>query len=144
MAKKSPILYRKNGLYLKKTAYKGRGVFCEKPIKRGEVVEVTPSIILNDAATDHADETILLNYTFGLDNVSKKTRDLSHVKKVGRSSVLIMGVSAFCNHDENHNAEILWEEQDGKLHYTLRATKNIPKDTEICTDYGDGWFEDRE
>jgi SET domain-containing protein len=143
-SKRIPDLDRKKGLYLKHVGIKGRGVFCRKAIRAGDVLEVAPAVILNQAATRHADKTILLNYTFMVGNVSKSQRRRAGLKKTGKSSAVIMGIMSFCNHGEHPNAEILWEERDGTLYYILEATKAIPKNTEICTVYGRNWFEDRQ
>ena len=54
-----------------------------------------------------------------------------------------MGVISYCNHSEDPNAEVQWEEHDGTLYHLVKALRRIPKNTEICTTYGDGWFDDR-
>jgi uncharacterized protein len=141
--KQPPDLDRKQGLYLKQVEGKGRGVFCRRPIASGQVLETTPAIILNEAGTRLADKTALLNYTFIMGSLSKTLRKRAQVKNPAKASSVIMGIMAFCNHSEEPNAEILWDEQDGTLYYILQATKNIPKNTEICTSYGEEWFEDR-
>ena len=144
MPRKHPALDRKDGLYLKDAGHKGRGVFCRTDIRRGETLEVTPAVILNDAATDAVDKTILMNYNFIIGNISKAMRRATGVKKSRDASCVIMGLMTFCNHDERPNAEILWEELDGTLYYSLRATRAIPANTEIVTSYGSSWFSDRE
>jgi len=143
MPKKNIILDRKRGLYLKKAGAKGRGVFCSGGIKAGEVLEVTPTIVLNEASTRHTDKTILANYVFETGELPKRVRNRLHIKKAGHSCTVIMGIASFCNHAEKPNAEVLWEEQAGSLYYTLKAIRPIPRHTEICTAYGDGWFDDK-
>lgn len=140
---RAPNLDRKKSLYLKHVGHKGRGVFSRTPVKKGEILETTPALLLNEKATLDADRTLLLNYTFVLGNVSAAQRKKAGIKKAGHGSALVMGILAFCNHCEQPNAEILWEELDGTLYYMLRATRNIPKNTEICTSYGDTWFDER-
>ena len=142
-AKKNPELLRKGGLYLKHVEGKGRGVFCRTAIKKGEELEVTPALILNEKATGHVDETLLMNYTFIFGSLSKSLRQQTGVKLSRNCSCVIMGIMSFCNHDQKPNAEIVWEEIDGTLYYTLQATRAIAKNTEICTVYGDHWFEER-
>ena|SRR5690606_10261123 len=143
-AQKALKLDRKNNLYLQDTGTeKGRGVFCTTAIKAGEDIEVTPALILNEAANEHANKTILSNYVFVVGNISKKLRQKSAIKNVKETSCVIMGIASFCNHDENPNAEILWEEREGSLYYILRATRDIPANTEIVTSYGDDWFDER-
>lgn len=146
MTKRKKIikLHRQPGLYIKETGdVKERGVFCTTAIKAGTTLEVTPSIILNEKATDQVDKTILANYTFAAGKISLKMRRAAQVKRPDESSAVVMGMASFCNHGAEPNAEILWEEQGGMLYYMLRATRDIPKGTEICTTYGKTWFEDR-
>lgn len=138
-----PALDRKKGLYLDDAGIKGRGVFCRSAIRAKEVLEVTPAIVLNEAATRHADKTILQNYTFMVGQVSRTQRRVARLKDTENASCVVMGIMAFCNHSEEPNAEILWEEKDGTLYYILQATRPIPKHTEICTSYGEDWFGDR-
>lgn len=139
-----PKLDRKKGLYLKDTGTeKGRGVFCTSPIKAGEELEVTAAVVLDDGDTKTADKTLLKNYTFVIGKVSARLRQRMKIKSSQNASSVVMGILSFCNHDKKPNAEILWEEHAGTVYYTLRATRNIPKNTEICTTYGAQWFNQR-
>lgn len=144
MGKKRITLNRKKSLYLKEVSGKGRGVFCTGNIRKGEMLEISPAVLLNEAATNHVDKTILANYTFMTGSIPKSLRERAKIKNTGKTSAVIMGLASFCNHDERPNAEILWEEKDGTLYYTLQATRRIPKNTEICTSYGNGWFDGRD
>lgn len=143
MSRRKIKLDRKKGLYLKDTGHKGRGVFCTSDIKKGEVLEVTPTIILNEADTQHVENTILANYTFKIGAISKAHRARLHVKDIKSCSGVIMGIISYFNHSDMPNAEVEWEEHDGTLYHLVRALKNIPKNTEILTSYGGGWFDDR-
>lgn len=136
-------LDRKPGLYLAHTDHKGRGVFCVNDIRKGEILEVTPTIVLNEKATDLVDPTILSNYTFQLGGISRKERVKAGVKDIGKCSGVIMGIISYFNHAETPNAEVQWEEEDGTIYHQVVAIKPIPKNTEICTSYGGGWLEDR-
>lgn len=136
-------LDRKPGLYLNDAGHKGRGVFCMTDIRKGEVLEVTPTIILNEAATEHVDPTILSNYTFQLGAISKRQRKETGVKDISKCSGVIMGIISYFNHTEEPNAEVEWQEEDGTLYHLVRALRKIPKHTEICTSYGEGWLEER-
>jgi SET domain-containing protein len=145
--KKSKIsrttLERKAGLYLKDTLDKGRGVFCTTDIKKGETLEITPALILNEKATDRINKTLLLNYVFSIGKISKHLLKKKTIRNTAGASCIVMGIGSFCNHSEKPNAEIVWEEENKTLYYSLQATKAIPKGTEICTSYGDIWFDDR-
>ncbi|HYD19630.1 MAG TPA: SET domain-containing protein-lysine N-methyltransferase [Patescibacteria group bacterium] len=136
-------LDRRKGLYLKHTATKGRGVFCVSDIGDGEIIEISPAILLDEAATAHVGKTILHDYKFRVVALSNGQRALFHIDTPGKSCCIVMGVMAFCNHDENPNADIYWEEDEGTAYHFLEATRRIPKNTEICTNYGRGWFTKR-
>ncbi len=134
-------LDRKSSLYLKMTETKGRGVFCTADIRKGEELEATPTLLLNEKETLLAQRTILRDYIFTLGKISARLQRLMGIEKIEDAACVIMGVATFCNHDENPNAEIVWEERDGTVYHVLRATRSIPKHTEICTTYGEGWFD---
>lgn len=136
-------LHRKSGLYLKDAGHKGRGVFCTTDIKRDEELEISPALILNEDATRRIDKTILDNYVFMVGGLSAPLKKRKGIKKTDDCSAVIMGVASFCNHDEHPNATIEWEEVDGSVYYTLRATRPIARGQEICTTYGNTWFKDR-
>ena len=136
-------LDRKKGLYLKQTATKGRGVFCVSDIAEGEILEVTPAILLDQAATAHIDKTILHDYKFSVGELSKRQRALFNIDDPDKSCCMIMGIMAYCNHDEYPNADIFWDEDEGTAYHILEAIRPIPKNTEICTTYGEGWFKER-
>lgn len=138
------LLDRKPGLYLRHTEKKGRGLFCMYPIKAGEELEVTPAIILNEVSTTDIEPTILRDYVFKIGDVSEDLLDEHDVKNADETSCVVMGIASYCNDDTDYNAEVVYEEIDGTLYYTLQAVKDIPAHTEICTSYGDNWFQDRD
>lgn len=136
-------LDRKKGLYLQQTAAKGRGVFCDGDIEEGEIIEVSPALLLDRQTTAHVDKTILYDYKFKMGVLSKSQRALFHIDDPKKSCCIVMGLMSFCNHSENPNADIFWEEDEGTAYHSLEATRPIPKNTEICTNYGRGWFAKR-
>ena len=136
-------LPRKKGLYLKDAGPKGRGVFCTDDIRSGEIIEVTPALILNDGDTEAVSGKLLNQYTFKIGAIPKRMQAAAGIKDLAEASAVVMGVMAYCNHDRKPNAEILWEAVDGALYYYLEATSRIAKGTEICTTYGNSWFSER-
>ena len=144
MAGKKFKLDRKKGLYLGDAGFKGRGVFCSTDIKKGETLEWTPTIILNEKESDDIEDTILANYVFQIGGISKALRTQLKLKDVKKCTGVIMGIISYFNHDNKPNAEVEWEEYNGTLYHYVKALRNIPKDTEICTSYGKIWFKDRE
>jgi len=144
MPKQKPLtLKRKNGLYLANAGVKGRGVFCRTAINAGEILEITPTIILNDKDTEAVSDTLLNDYVFTVGEVTKRMKQRTGVRRPENSSSVIFGLISFCNHSEEPNAEVVWEERGNTIYHYLRATRKIPKNTEICTTYGEGWFDDR-
>jgi SET domain-containing protein len=140
---KPPRLNRREGLYLKNTKTKGRGVFCTKRIKKDEEIEMTSSIVLNERETELIQKTIMRDYIFTLGKISKSIKERTKVKDTDEGSCIITGMMTYCNHDEEPNAQIVWEEKGGSVYHTLIALKNIPANTEICTSYGTDWFKGR-
>lgn len=138
------LLDRKPGLYLRHTEKKGRGLFCMYPIKAGEELEVTPAIILNEVSTTDVEPTILRDYVFKIGDVSEELLDEHDVQDADETSCVVMGIASYCNDDVDYNAEVVYQEIDGTLYYTLQAVKDIPANTEICTSYGENWFQDRD
>jgi SET domain-containing protein len=138
------FLNRKKGLYLADAGIKGRGVYCRDKIRKGDLLETTPAIPVSAAQTKHLDKTILVNYAFGVGKLSKKLRRKHRLKPDEEICCVVMGILSYCNHGEEPNAEVSWLEHENTLYYVLRATRDIPADTEICTTYGEGWFEDQE
>ncbi len=143
MPKSIYALDRKKNLYLKETRARGRGLFCTSKIRKGEELEATPAIILTEDMTKNVDKTILGNYVFKVGDISKKLQKRVGIKTLEKTSCVIMGITSFCNHDENPNAVVVWEQRGGTLYHVLQATNDIPKDTEICTSYGENWFNGR-
>ena len=144
MSGKKIKLDRKKGLYLADAGHKGRGVFCATDIKKGEVLEWTPTLILNDKESADIEDTTLANYVFQIGGISKSLRKKLKIKNIKDCTGVIMGIISYFNHDEKPNAEIEWEEHNGTLYHYVKALKNIPRNTEICTSYGKTWFKDRE
>lgn len=142
MPKTKPhYLSRHPYLYLKHTKTKGRGVFATRAIKAGEVLEVTPTLILNERESKLVAKTVLRDYVFVVGAIPAPMKRKLGITKTDDASCVIMGAMTYCNHDEHPNAEIEWEVVEGTVYHMLKATRRIPRNTEICTSYGEGWFD---
>lgn len=130
-------------MYLKPAGIKGRGVFCVKPIKKGEELETTPAIILNASATDSIEDTILADYAFQIGDLPKAFLKKHKINDYRKACAMVMGIASYCNHGPHPNAEVRWQVKGSGLYYSLVALRDIPAHTEICTSYGEGWFDDR-
>ena len=117
----------KSKIEIRKSKIKGagRGVFALKNIKKDEVVEMCPIMIINEKDYLHLKKTILGGYVFGY---------------TGRAAMLALGYGSLYNHHNSPNAMYeLVEHENGKEHYSelyITAIKPIPKDGEIYINYG--------
>ena len=97
---------------------KGRGIFATKAIRKGEIIESAPALLVPKKSRKTFERTFLQHYMFQTDD--------------GQDYVLGMGYVAIANHSDEPNAE--FDVTVDKV--TLRATKAIAVGREITLDYG--------
>lgn len=51
-------------IFFDKTQNKGRGVFTQKPIAKGTLIEIAPVIVMSKADRQYLDKTLLHDYIF--------------------------------------------------------------------------------
>lgn len=117
------LLYEK--LYIKNVAEKGRGVFAAKPIRKGDIVEAAPVIVIPDEDVDLIDQTAMADYYF----------------KWGESHfALVLGYGSLYNFSELPNISFEVDLINKVMIY--RAIKSIKIDQELTVHYQcDLWFE---
>ena len=117
------LLYEK--LYIKNVAEKGRGVFAAKPIRKGDIVEAAPVIVIPDEDVDLIDQTAMADYYF----------------KWGESHfALVLGYGSLYNFSELPNLSFEVDLINEVMVY--RAIKSIKIDQELTVHYQcDLWFE---
>ena len=117
------LLYEK--LYIKNVAEKVRGVFAAKPIRKGDIVEAAPVIVIPDEDVDLIDQTAMADYYF----------------KWGESNfALVLGYVSLFNLSELPNISFEVDLINEVMIY--RAIKSIKKDQELTVHYQcDLWFE---
>lgn len=103
---------------VKYSAGKGRGIFATKAIRKGEIIEAAPALLVPKKSRKTFERTFLQHYMFQTDD--------------GQDYVLGMGYVAIANHSDQPNAEF----DVTKDKVTLRATKAIAVGQEITLDYG--------
>ena len=107
-------------LYIKETAGKGRGVYCDSLLNAGDEIEVCPVIICPPEDKALIDKTHLFNYYFlwGDDQ---------------QSLAIALGFGSVYNHAFEPNAayETYFEEE----YIRFVAIKTIPANTEITINY---------
>lgn len=117
-------------IYIAKSRVPGRGVFAKEEIKKGEVIEVAPILILQFEDFIDTKWNLLFEYYFWMDDWV----------------VLALGYGSLYNHSKNPNAK--YEINKAEQTMTFTAIKDITKDQEILFNYSGSsspkvplWFE---
>ena len=97
---------------------KGRGVFATKTIRRGEVIEAAPSLLVPASDTKRIENSFLKHYIFQTDS--------------GYDYVVATGYVAIANHDDHNNAEFHVSREVS----TIKAVRTIRPGEEVTVDYG--------
>lgn len=120
-----------NNLKVKQAEDKGRGVFADKDLDKGEVIEKCPVIELNAEDRENIDNTELYNYYFSWGENNDK-------------AAVALGFGSIYNHSFEPNADYEKDFQDSFI--LFKAIKDIEKGEEILVDYTQGgeesnlWF----
>ena len=109
-----------NKLIVKKSRLHGFGVFALKTIKKGEKIEEC-YIIVSKKGGDKALEDFYFDAK-------------------GKNAVLL-GFGSIYNHSDDPNADYTISLKNRVA--TIKATKKIPKGSEIYVSYGEEWFSSR-
>ena len=103
---------------IKESLAMGLGVFAKEKIYKGEIIEISPLIKLDNSI----DSSILFDYRFYYPR-----------KGENRIYVVVLGYGFLFNHNDNNNAD--W--RDGKpMTFEFFATKDIEPSEEIFINYG--------
>jgi uncharacterized protein len=106
-------------IFIKNVSIKDRGMFAKVRIKKGEVIEVCPVILLPLKDRSAVDKTFLFNYYFywGPKN----------------QPAIALGYGSLYNHSYEPNAE--YEEESNSKHLVFTALRDINPDEEITINY---------
>lgn len=99
---------------------KGRGVFATSRIRGGEVIEISPVLLVPKNEGETLSKTFLGHYMFQTDN--------------HKHYVIGLGLTSMFNHDDQPNAEFFVTVDS----ITVKALRGIPIGTEVTVDYGWG------
>jgi SET domain-containing protein len=112
---------------------KGRGVFAQRRIVKGEEIELSPVVVVPQPQVEHLDQTVLGDYYFVWG------QDEEH-------AALALGLCSLCNHSYQPNAVFILNSE--KLTIEFVAARDIEAGQEITINYnGDPnsrkpiWFE---
>ena len=111
-----------------------RGVFARCDIKKGEIIEICPVILVPRHDMSNLSESILVTYFF-------------YFGKNKERLVIALGFGSIYNHSYEPNATYKVKLREKTIEFS--ALKDIKKDTEITFDYNYGnpkdksplWFE---
>jgi SET domain-containing protein len=122
-------------LYIRRVKNKGRGVFCTTNIRKDEVFDLCPVLILPAEDRETAISSRLADYFF---NFNKEEGTLA----------LVLGFGSLYNHAKNCNAGYRLHHETKTMEYY--ALEDISAGTEICINYAGEygneykeWFESR-
>lgn len=97
---------------------KGRGVFATRAIRRGEIIETAPVLLVPDDEGDDLLSSFLGHYMFQTDD--------------GRHYAIGLGLTSLINHAERANAEFYVNRE----RITIKATRSIAAGDEVTINYG--------
>jgi uncharacterized protein len=95
-----------------------RGIISTRNIKKDEIIEICPTLLIKREFQKQIDETPFTNYYFEWDS--------NHV-------ALLLGFGCLYNHSYFANAKLKEDFKNQTM--TICAAKNINKDTEITINY---------
>lgn len=107
-------------LFIKKTEKYGRGIFTTSDIKKDEIVEISPVIVIPIDQWKYIKKTILYNYCFIWDNADE---DLA----------IALGFGSLFNH--SYNPSIGYYCDTENLAINFYALRDILEDEELTINY---------
>ncbi|SCM26478.1 histone-lysine N-methyltransferase, putative [Plasmodium berghei] len=138
-------------IFIGKSNYNGLGVFSFAEIKKNEIIEVCPTIKIENENIPNN----LIDYLF--ENSSENANNeivqiMNPSQKNINYKLFPLGYGILYNHSDTPNAffQIVKspmsnenETVASKYIMILRSLKKIKKDEEICISYGNAWWKDR-
>ena len=115
---------RHPSLYIQPIGKKGRGVFTDKKITSGTVVEVSPVIVMGNADKQLLDKTLLHDYIFEWG----ATKD---------QCCMALGYIPIYNHSYLSNCEYFMDFSDETIF--VKTVREIKKGEELTINYNGDW-----
>ncbi|VWU50190.1 histone-lysine N-methyltransferase, putative [Hepatocystis sp. ex Piliocolobus tephrosceles] len=143
-----------NKIYVGKSAYSGLGIFALEDIPKNELIEICPTIKINNKDVPEK----LIDYLFEnkKENKNEQIVELMTEKKENLNyKYFPLGYGILYNHSDNANALVHFVSAQTKDDVTTEsiisnevmlfcAQTNIKKNEEICISYGQTWWENRD
>jgi uncharacterized protein len=103
---------------------RGRGVFASQDIAAGQIVEICPTLEVEDTAASGT----LRDYVFSSNDDENM-------------AILPLGYGPLYNHSSEANCEYV---EHGPQLIAFVARRDVPAGEELTIDYGDGWWDNRD
>ncbi|MEO7045186.1 MAG: SET domain-containing protein [Ferruginibacter sp.] len=113
-----------HSLYVGKTEKKGRGIFTNKKITAGTVVEISPVIVMEKTDRTHLDKTLLHDYIFEWG-----------VKK--NQCCMALGFIPVYNHSYKSNCEYFMDFEEESIF--VKTVRVIKEGEELTINYNGDW-----
>ncbi len=114
--------------YIKMTEEFGRGVYAEKSITEGEVVEIAEVLLLSEQDTWAVNQTGLKDYTF----VVSENLDYTFTDN---QDCLVLGNGELYNHSQEPNVKYELINLNGRKQMYFTALRDIKPDEQLFIDY---------
>jgi uncharacterized protein len=114
------ISYRLDFVYVGKSRKYGRGIFTEKPIKAGTIIETAPVIVMNPKERKLIDQTLMHDYIFEWGDDRKEC-------------CMALGYVPLYNHAYISNCE--YEMEFKKQLITVKAVRDIEAGEQLFINY---------
>jgi len=107
---------------------RGRGVFTMEDISAGEIIEISPVIVMQSADRQHIDKTVLHDYIFEWPGTEKKC-------------CMALGYVPIYNHAYQANCEYEMDNENDLI--TIKTVRDIQKGEELFLNYNGEWNDSR-
>ena len=111
-------------LYVQLTPKKGRGVFTSAPIQSGELIELSPVIVMKKADRSYLDKTLLHDYIFEWG----KKKD---------QCCMALGLIPIYNHSYKSNCEYFMDFDEQTMQ--VKTVRDIKAGEELTVNYNGDW-----
>lgn len=111
-------------LYIELTQKKGKAVFTDIEIEAGEVVEISPVIVMNGDDRIHLDKTLLHDYIFEWGEKKDKC-------------CMALGFIPIYNHSYTSNCEYFMDFEEEIIF--VKTVRTIKKGEELTINYNGDW-----
>ncbi|RYE25397.1 MAG: SET domain-containing protein-lysine N-methyltransferase [Sphingobacteriales bacterium] len=117
------------GLEIRETEAKGRGVFTNRSIAAETIVEVSPVVVMTAEERKLLDQTRLHDYIFEWNPYGEDM------------CCMAQGYVSVYNHSYTSNCEYFMDYDDKTI--MIIAVRDIPPDTELTINYNGDWDDDK-